>query len=71
MESEERISRLSYDFFRKRVYEVRNKELAGPYWQTKRNKNGRELHCLETDKMRKEWAYTNEVEAMIDIFRKA
>ena len=60
-----------YDFFRKRVYEVRNKELAGPYWQTKRNKNGRELHRLETDKMRKEWAYTNEVEAMIDIFRKA
>jgi len=26
---------------------------------------------LETDKMREEWAYTNEVEAMIDIFRKA
>jgi hypothetical protein len=48
------------------VYEVRNKELAGPYWQTKRNKNGRELHRLETDK-----TYTNEVEAMIDIFRKA
>jgi hypothetical protein len=38
-----------------------------------KEQNGRELHHLETDKMRKEWAYTttNEVEAMIDIFRKA
>jgi hypothetical protein len=37
-----------------------------------KEQNGRGLHHLETDKMRKEWAYTtNEVEAMIDISRKA
>jgi hypothetical protein len=33
-----------YDFFRKRVYKVRQKGIAEPYWQVKRNKNGRELH---------------------------
>ena len=45
-----------YDHFRKRVYEIRSKQLAAPYWQVKRNKNGRELHRLETDEMRKVWA---------------
>ena len=29
-----------YDYFRKCVYEVRQKGLAGLYWQVKRNKNG-------------------------------
>ena len=45
-----------YDHFRKRVYEIRSKQLAAPYWQVKRNKNGREIHRLETDEMRKVWA---------------
>ena len=45
-----------YDHFRKRVYEIRSKQLAAPYWQVKRNKNGRELHRLETNEMRKVWA---------------
>jgi len=39
--------------------------------RTKGTNMERELHRLETDKMREEWAYANEVEAMIDIFRKA
>ena len=45
-----------YDHFRKRVYEIRSKQLAAPYWQVTRNKNGRELHRLETNEMRKVWA---------------
>jgi hypothetical protein len=56
--------------FRKCVYEVRQKELAGPYWQVKRNKNGRELHHLETDEMRKKWALNVEMEEMTDMFKR-
>jgi hypothetical protein len=54
-----------YDYFHKRVYEVRQKGLAGPYWQVKRNKNGRELHRLETDEMRtKNFAKTQAVDGL-------
>jgi hypothetical protein len=59
-----------YDYFCKRVYEVRQKGLAGPYWQVKRNKNGRELHRLETDEMRKKWALNGEMEEMTDMFKR-
>jgi hypothetical protein len=59
----------SYVFFCKHVYEVRSKQLARPCWQTKRNKNARELHHLETDKMRKKWAYGDDMEKMIDMFK--
>ncbi len=58
-----------YDFFQKRVYEVRQKGLAGPYWPVKRNKNGRELHRLDTDEMRKKWALDVEMEEMTDMFK--
>ena len=60
-----------YDHFRMRVYEARSKQLAGPYWQVKRNKNGRELNRLETDKMRKQWAHGVEMEEMNDMFKQA
>jgi hypothetical protein len=58
-----------YDYFCKCDYEVRQKGLAGPYWQNKRNKTGRELHRLETDEMRKTWALNVEMEEMTDIFK--
>jgi hypothetical protein len=58
-----------YDFFCKRVYEARSKQLAGPYWQVKRNKNGRELDRLETDKMRKQSVQGGEMEEMNDMFK--
>jgi hypothetical protein len=58
-----------YDYFHKHVYEVRQKGLAGPYWQFKRNKNRRELHCLETDAMRKKWSLNVEMEEMTDMFK--
>jgi hypothetical protein len=38
-----------YNYFCKRAHEVRYKELAAPYWQVKRKKNGRSIHCLETN----------------------
>ena len=41
-ESRKEYQAFPYEFFRKRVYEVRQKALAAPYWQVKRNKNGRE-----------------------------
>ena len=56
-----------YELFCKRVYEVRQKGLAGPYWQLKRNKHGRELHHLETDEMRKTWAL--EMEEVTGMFK--
>jgi hypothetical protein len=59
-----------YDFFHKRVYEARSKQLAGPYWQVKRNKNGRELNCLEADKLRKQWVQGGEMEEMNDKFKR-
>ncbi len=54
-----------------RVYEARSEQLAGPYWQVKRNKNGRELNHLETDNMRKQWAHGVEMEEMNDMFKQA
>jgi hypothetical protein len=42
-----------YDFFHKCANTVQQKALAAPYWQYKRNKNGREQQRLETDEMRK------------------
>jgi hypothetical protein len=56
-----------YELFCKRVYEVRQKGLAGPYWQLKRNKHGRELHSLETYEMRKTWAL--EMEEVTGMFK--
>ena len=40
-----------YDYFCKHIHEVRQKGLIEPYWQLKRNKNGRDH--LETDETRK------------------
>jgi hypothetical protein len=42
-----------YNYFCKCVHTVRYKQLAAPYWQVKRNKNGRDIHRLETNEMRK------------------
>jgi hypothetical protein len=58
-----------YEFFCKRVYEVRQKALAAPYWQVKRNKNGRELHRLQTNRMREKWAMDVEIEKMTGMFK--
>jgi hypothetical protein len=51
-ESREEYKAFPYDFFCKRVYEIRQKACASSYWQVKRIKNGRELHRLVTDNMR-------------------
>jgi hypothetical protein len=48
-ESREEYQAFPYEFFCKQVYEVRQKALAGPYWQVKRNKSGKELHRLQTN----------------------
>jgi hypothetical protein len=66
-ESREEYKAFPYDFFCKRVYEVRQKACAAPYWQVKRNKNGRELHRLVTDKMREKIAMGVEMEEMTDM----
>ncbi len=58
-----------YDYFCKPVYEIKQKGLAGPYWQVKRNKTGREQHRLETDEMRKKWALNVEMEETTDMFK--
>ncbi len=51
------------------VYEVRQEALAAPYWQVKRNKNGRELHHLQTDRMRENWAIDVEIEKITERFK--
>ena len=58
-----------YNYFCKRVHKVRYKQLAAPYWQVERNKNGRALHRLETDEMRKKWADGEDFEEMISMFK--
>ena len=68
-ESREEYQAFPYEFFRKRVYEVRQKALAGPYWQVKRNKSGKELHRLQTNEMREKWALDVQVEKMTDMFK--
>lgn len=50
------------DFFRKRIYEIRSKQRAGPYWQAKRNKIALKSHQMEAERLRKEWA--DEVEIL-------
>ena len=59
-----------YEFFRKRVYEVRQKALAAPYWQVKRNKSGKELHRLQTNEMREKWALDVQVEKITDMLNR-
>ena len=58
----------SYDFFCKHANKVQQKPLAAPYWQYKRNKNRRDQQHLETDEMRKKWAFGFEMEEMTDKF---
>ena len=70
-ESREEYQAFPYDFFCKHVYEVRQKALAAPYWQAKRNKNGRELHRLQTNEMREKWAMNVEIKKMTDMFKQA
>jgi hypothetical protein len=55
-----------YNYFHKRVHEVSYKQHAAPYWQVKRNNNGRALHRLETDEMR---ADGEDFEEMFGIFK--
>lgn len=69
-ESREEYQAFPYEFFRKRVYEVRQKALAGPYWQVKRNKSGKELHRLQTNEMREKWALNVQVEKITDMFNR-
>ena len=47
----------------------RRQPLAAPYWQVKRNKNGREHHHLQTNRMREEWAMDVEIEKMTDMYK--
>ncbi len=68
-ESSEEYKTFPYDFFCKHVYEVRQKARAAEYWQIKRNKNGRELHHLETDEMSEKWDMGVEIEKMTDMFK--
>jgi hypothetical protein len=58
-----------YNYFCKRVHKVRYKQLAAPNWQVKRNKNGRDIHRLETNEMRKKWADGEDFEEMIGMFK--
>ena len=49
------------EFFRKRIYEIKGKQRAGPYWQAKRNKNALKSHQIEAERLRKEWAEDDEI----------
>ena len=69
-ESREEYQAFPYEFFRKRVYEVRQKALAAPYWQVKRNKSGKELHRLQTNEMREKWALDVQVEKITDMLNR-
>ena len=41
--------------FRKHVYQEKYRQLAGPYWQQKRNKAAEKKHYEEVEKMYQEW----------------
>jgi hypothetical protein len=60
-----------YNYFCKRVHEVRHKHCAATYWQVKKNKNGRGIHCLEINEMRKKWVDGEDFEEMIGMFKQA
>ena len=49
------------EFFRKRIYEIKGKQRAGPYWQAKRNKNALKSHQIEAKRLREEWAEDDEI----------
>ena len=59
-----------YNYFCKRVHEVRYKQLAAPYWQVKKNINGRALQHLETNEMRKKWADGEDFKEGISMFKR-
>ena len=61
-QSQEEYSKFPLKFFSKSIYEVRSKQIAGPYWQVKRNKNAMKLYRVKTDRMRTEWEDYAEVE---------
>jgi hypothetical protein len=48
----------SLDDFRKHVYQEKYRQLAGPYWQKKRNKAAMKVHKKAVDKMYVEWQHT-------------
>ncbi len=64
-QSREEYNKFPLKFFSKHVYEVRSKQIAGPYWQVKRNKNAMKLHRVKTDRIRKEWEDYAKVEERI------
>ena len=41
------------EVFQARIYETKSKQLTGPYWQAKRNKNALKSYQIEAKRLRK------------------
>ena len=60
----------SLEDFRKHIYQEKYKQLAGPYWQKKRNKIGQKEHEKIVRKLYQEWHDTKFDEDLDEITRK-
>ena len=49
----------SLDDFRKYVYQIKYKQIAGPYWQKKRNQTALKEHLKSVDRMYEEYLVNN------------
>ena len=55
--SREEYQNFTLEDFRKHVYQEEYRQLAGPYWQKKRNKAALKEHEEQVKKMHQEWHY--------------
>jgi hypothetical protein len=54
----------SLEDFRKHIYQEKYKQLAGPYWQKKRNKLALKEHLKNVERMYSEFLHTNYEETL-------
>ena len=66
-ESQEDYQAFSVDDFQEHIYQERRKQLAGPYWQQKRNKTAMKEREKKVDEMCHKWIQNKWEEDMNDI----
>lgn len=68
--SREEYQDFSLDDFRKHIYQEKYRQLAGPYWQKKRNKAALKDHEKRVEQMQQEWHHAKWVEDMDSVAEK-
>ena len=59
----------SLDDFRKHIYQEKYRQLAGPYWQKKRNKLALKQHQKKIEQLYQEWLHNKWEDDMTDLTR--